>query len=88
MIQWIDSDVDEAFFNVSVKSGRFDIAARDQFKIVFTALHGTSITAVPQVLEKAGYKEVHLVEEQSNPTVTSVRSNLQTQKNLKPWKWL
>lgn len=67
LIQWIDSNVDEAFFNVSVKSGRFDIAARDQFKIVFTALHGTSITAVPQVLEKAGYKEVHLVEEQSKP---------------------
>ena len=36
-------------------------------KVVFTSLHGTSITAMPQTLEKAGYKNVYLVEEQSTP---------------------
>lgn len=33
----------------------------------FTSLHGTSITAVPETLEKAGYKNVHIVQEQAEP---------------------
>ena len=34
---------------------------------LFTPLHGTSITAVPQVLAKAGYADICLVEAQSSP---------------------
>ena len=37
------------------------------FKIVLTPLHGTSITAIPQVLALAGYIDIHLVKEQSSP---------------------
>ncbi len=36
-------------------------------KIVFTSLHGTSITMVPRVLEQAGYTNLHIVEEQREP---------------------
>ena len=67
LIDWIDEDVDQAFFDKSVQLGQFELNGRENFKIVFTPLHGTSITAVPQVLAKAGYKDVHLVEEQSTP---------------------
>lgn len=35
--------------------------------IVFTPLHGTSVTAIPQVLEKAGYSHVHIIESQQTP---------------------
>ena len=67
LIDWIDEDIDQAFFDKSVQLGQFELNGRENFKIVFTPLHGTSITAVPQVLAKAGYKDVHLVEEQSTP---------------------
>ena len=50
LIEWIDQDIDQAFYNKSVQLGRFELIGRKQFKIVFTPLHGTSITAVPQVL--------------------------------------
>ena len=67
LIQWIDQEVDHAFFDQSISLGRFELEGRDQLKVVFTALHGTSITAVPPVLKQAGYTNVHLVEAQSTP---------------------
>ena len=67
LIEWIDQEIDQAFFHQSVQLGRFELKGREQFKIVFTPLHGTSITAIPQVLALAGYKHVHLVEAQSSP---------------------
>jgi len=35
--------------------------------IVFTSLHGTSITIIPETLKRAGYKNVNIVEEQAEP---------------------
>jgi phosphomannomutase len=35
--------------------------------MVFTSLHGTSITLVPDTLSKAGYTNVHIVPEQAVP---------------------
>ena len=66
-IQSIDTDVDEAFFEASVKNGNFNAAGKDNFKIVFTSLHGTSITAIPEVLKRAGYNNVTVIEEQAEP---------------------
>ena len=40
---------------------------RRVLKIVFTSLHGTSITAIPETLKRAGYTNVHIVEEQATP---------------------
>ncbi|WP_136468088.1 phospho-sugar mutase [Flagellimonas onchidii] len=67
LIQSIDKDVDEAFFEASVSNGSFEAAGKDDFKIVFTSLHGTSITAIPEVLKRAGYNNVTIIEEQAKP---------------------
>ncbi|MEC8831762.1 MAG: phospho-sugar mutase, partial [Bacteroidota bacterium] len=67
LIHLIDEDVDEAFFEASVKNGNFNASGKDDFKIVFTSLHGTSITAIPEVLKRAGYKNVTIIEEQAEP---------------------
>lgn len=67
LIEWIDKDVDQAFFDKSVELGQFDLKGRENFKVVFTPLHGTSITAVPQVMAQAGYTDLHLVAAQSLP---------------------
>ena len=66
-ITLLDKDIDEAFQNACVSNGRLGNGDRSQLKIVFTPLHGTSITAIPAVLEKAGYTQVHIVDEQAEP---------------------
>ncbi|MFM7720574.1 MAG: phospho-sugar mutase [Sediminibacterium sp.] len=43
------------------------IAAQSDLKIVYTPIHGTGITLVPKVLAAFGFKNVHVVEEQSTP---------------------
>ncbi|TXE20029.1 phospho-sugar mutase [Psychroserpens burtonensis] len=68
-IEYIGKAVDDVFITESVKNGSFDTSseARENLNIVFTSLHGTSITVVPETLERAGYTNVHLVEEQREP---------------------
>ena len=66
-ITLIDKNIDEAFQNACVTNGRLGDGDRSKLKIVFTSLHGTSITAIPAVLQKAGYTQVHVVEEQAEP---------------------
>lgn len=67
LIQVIDKEVDEAFITASVENGSFNAKGKDDFKIVFTSLHGTSITAIPEVLKRAGYTNVTIIEEQAKP---------------------
>lgn len=68
-IQLIDKEVDNAFVRASVENGSFDLpsTAREDLKIVFTSLHGTSITMVPRVLKEAGFTQVEIVAEQAEP---------------------
>ena len=67
LIEVVGEKVDEAFINASVKNGTFDTSNRENLKIVFTSLHGTSIKSVPFALAKAGYTNVNIVEEQREP---------------------
>ena len=69
LIKLIDEEVDAPFIEAAAKYGSIAATqeAKDNLKIVFTSLHGTSITAVPKALEKAGFKNVHIVEEQAEP---------------------
>lgn len=69
LIQLIDKDIDNAFFTSTVENASFNTpqSAKDNLKIVFTSLHGTSIKAIPSVLDLAGYKDVHIVDAQSQP---------------------
>ena len=69
LIQYIGKEVDDVFINASVKNGSFNTSAeaRENLNIVFTSLHGTSITAVPETLNRAGYTNVNIVEEQRDP---------------------
>ena len=68
LIKIIGKEVDDAFIDASVKHGNFtNQKAKDDMTLVFTSLHGTSITTVPETLKRAGYKNVHLVKEQEAP---------------------
>jgi phosphomannomutase len=69
LIKYIGEDVDDVFINASVKNGSFDTSAeaRNNLNIVFTSLHGTSIVSIPETLKRAGYNNVHIVQEQAEP---------------------
>ncbi|WP_445719894.1 phospho-sugar mutase [Flavobacterium sp.] len=69
LIEYIDTKVDEAFATSTIENASFNTnaEAKANLKIVYTSLHGTSIKAIPNVLEKAGYTDVHIVPEQAEP---------------------
>jgi len=67
LIEMIDTEVDEAFISASVKNGDFNAPGKQELSIVFTSLHGTSITAIPEVLRRAGYPKVTVIEAQAKP---------------------
>lgn len=69
LIHYVDEAVDEAFAESTVKNASFNTSAsaRENLRIAYTSLHGTSIKMVPKVLEKAGYTDVNIVPEQAEP---------------------
>ncbi|MFN3757342.1 MAG: phospho-sugar mutase [Flavobacterium sp.] len=69
LIEYIGEEVDKAFWKSSIENASFDTPkeARENLKIVFTSLHGTSIMSNPPVLEMAGYTQVSIVPEQAKP---------------------
>ena len=69
LIEYIGTEVDEAFTVSAIENASFNIPteAKENLKIVFTSLHGTSIKSIPNVLAKAGYTNVNIVAEQAEP---------------------
>jgi len=69
LIQVIGKEVDDAFIDASINNGSFSTSqeAKNNLKIVFTSLHGTSITIIPETLKRAGYSDVNIVSEQAEP---------------------
>jgi phosphoglucomutase len=67
LIEYVGDELDQAFLDASVKHGTFDAPDRNNIKILFTPLHGTSITLMPKAMKKAGFNNFHIVEEQAQP---------------------
>ncbi|TGD56749.1 phospho-sugar mutase [Flavobacterium humi] len=69
LIEYIDVEIDDAFAKSTIENASFNTsaAAKENLKIVYTSLHGTSIKAIPGVLAKAGYTNVNIVAEQAEP---------------------
>ena len=67
LLEFIDEKIDSAYQKDVLTSALFDTGRNKPLKIVFTPIHGTSITALPQVLKQAGYDKVSIVEEQLKP---------------------
>ncbi len=65
-IYMLGADMDEAFLEASLAQ-RLTSSTNKELKIVFTSLHGTSITLLPELLKRAGYSNVHIVEAQAEP---------------------
>lgn len=65
----IGKDMDDAYINMVTGLSVYPEVCKEQhdLKIVYTPIHGTGITLVPEVLEKFGFDNVHIVKEQSTP---------------------
>jgi phosphoglucomutase len=68
LVEIIGEEVDKAFVDACVANGKFNQEVNDDFKLVFTPIHGTSHVGVIPTLEKAGYKNVFTVKEQMEPS--------------------
>jgi phosphoglucomutase len=65
----LGKDMDEAYMTMVKSLSVYPevIAKHKDLKIVYTPIHGTGITLLPQVLKKFGFDNVHIVKEQSVP---------------------
>ncbi len=68
-IELIGAEVDEAYIErvLGLSISQEAIKRQHDLSIVFTPIHGTGITLVPKILERFGFTNVHVVEEQSEP---------------------
>jgi phosphoglucomutase len=69
LIEIIGASMDESYIKMLQSLSVYPevIAAQSDLNIVYTPIHGTGITLVPKVLAVYGFKNVHVVEEQSTP---------------------
>lgn len=65
----IGKDIDEQYIEMVKGLSVYPeiIEKQSNLKIVYTPIHGTGITLVPKVLERFGFKNVHIVAEQQTP---------------------
>lgn len=68
-ITLIGREVDEAYISMVKSLSVYPeiIQKQHDLKIVYTPIHGTGITLVPEVLKRFGFTNVSIVEEQSEP---------------------
>ena len=67
LLEYISDEIDNAYYQAVLKDALVHDLDKTELNIVFTSIHGTSIKALPQVLKKAGYKNLHIVKEQAEP---------------------
>jgi len=65
----IGREIDEEYIKMVKSLSVYPEVIKEQkdLKIVYTPIHGTGITLVPQVLSSLGFENVHIVDEQSIP---------------------
>jgi phosphoglucomutase len=68
-ISLIGKEMDEAYINMVKGLSVYPeiIQAQHDLSIVYTPIHGTGITLVPEVLSRFGFTNVQIVEEQATP---------------------
>jgi len=75
LIKEIKDEIDKKYLE-KIKNLSFRDQSHSDLKIIFTALHGTSITLLPKALKNLGFQHVEIIESQAIPdgnfpTVTS-----------------
>ncbi|WP_235925577.1 phospho-sugar mutase [Pontibacter burrus] len=68
-IHLLGPEMDEAYITkvLGLSISQDAIKRQHDLKIVYSSIHGTGITLVPEVLKRFGFSNVHVVEEQAEP---------------------
>lgn len=67
LIKIVGEELDEAYFS-QLEALRFNHSPKQNpLKIVYTPLHGSGMTVIPQALARFGFQDLHVVEEQKTP---------------------
>ncbi|WP_255481244.1 phospho-sugar mutase [Pontibacter sp. Tf4] len=68
-IHLLGPEMDEAYIMkvLGLSISQDAIKRQHDLKIVYSSIHGTGITLVPEVLKRFGFSNVHVVEEQAEP---------------------
>ncbi len=69
LIEYVGEEIDTKYLDAiaGLSLSPEAIQSQSDLSIVFSPIHGTGITLVPKILEQIGFKNVHVIEEQSNP---------------------
>ncbi|MFT4736913.1 MAG: phosphoglucomutase [Cyclobacteriaceae bacterium] len=69
LIKSIGHEIDQKYLATieSLTLSKDAIAAQSDLKIIFSSIHGTGITLVPEILKRFGFKNVSVVEQQAKP---------------------
>ena len=68
LIEWLDESQDQAYIEACISNSTYQNVGYEDLNIVFTSIHGTTYTTVPQALKQAGFKKIDLVREQMVPS--------------------
>ena len=69
LIITLGHDFDQKYIDatISLALDKASISKGNDIKIVYSSIHGTGITIVPETLKQLGFKNIHIVEEQAEP---------------------
>ncbi len=67
-IKTLSGEIDKSYRSEVIKQClSASIIENSNLKVVYTSIHGTGITMVPDTLRQAGFKNIHVLEEQATP---------------------
>jgi phosphoglucomutase len=68
-VTFIGPELEEAYIQkvLSLSISQEALSRQQNLKIVYSSLHGTGITLVPRILERMGFRNVTVVQEQATP---------------------
>lgn len=68
-IEYLGREIDDLYLQdiLNLSLSKEAIKAQKDLKIVFSSIHGTGITLVPELLKRMGFENVYIVEEQAKP---------------------
>lgn len=68
LLNIVGKELDDTFIDACIAQIGFTNQGKEDLKIVFTSIHGTSIAIMPEAFKRAGFTNVHFVEAQATPS--------------------
>lgn len=68
LLNVLAKEMDDEFIKACIAHIGYTNKGKDELKIVFTSIHGTSIAIIPEALQNAGFSNVYIVKEQAVPS--------------------